>query len=401
MAVISPLPVPKAQRGDVYVTGELAARACGAPDHEGEKHALQDLANCMIDSPAEVLPRLVRTAMRLTGGSSSGLSLFEPDEGDGVFRWACLHGTLAPFESALTPRNDSPCGVTLDQNAPVLAQHPEIIYDWISDENIIVPEVLLVPLHVTAEEPLGTLWIVAPETGHFNANHSRLAADLAKFAGIAIRMTRGEERLRTELEQQQLLAKEMSHRLKNLFAITDGMIHGSARGAETTGQMASALSGRLHALARAHALVQRDVMAISDVRRADLHELLTAIVQVHEYGGETRFAIEGPVVECGDHATNALALVIHELGTNAAKYGALTADSGQVSIRWRAEADRVVLEWRETGGPAVTGAPATSGFGNRLVARTIEQQLGGTISYDWRDTGLEVAIDIPADQLAR
>lgn len=398
--MISPFPVPKAQRGDIYITGELASRMCSEPDHESEKLALQDLAACMTDAPDEVLPRLVKAAMRLTGGTSSGLSLFEPGEGAGVFRWSNLHGSLSPFENALTPRDDSPCGVTLDCDSPVLARHPEIIYDWISAENIVVPEVLLVPLHVTAEEPLGTLWIVAPETGHFNANHSRLAADLAKFAGIAIRMTRGDARLRAELEQQQLLAQEMSHRLKNLFAITDGMIHGSARGAETTGQMASALSGRLHALARAHALVQRDVMAISDIRRADLHELLTAIVQVHDYGAETRFTIEGPVVDCGDHATNALALVIHELGTNAAKYGALTSDAGRVGIRWHAEGDHVVLDWRESGGP-VTTAPATSGFGHRLVARTIEQQLGGTIRYDWRDAGLEIAIHIPAEQLAR
>ena len=77
-----------------------------------------------------------------------------------MFRWRYLRGLLAPFEGATTPRNFSPCGITLDRNAPVLSARPERVYNWIADANISVPEVLLVPLYLGGTTPLGTLWIV-------------------------------------------------------------------------------------------------------------------------------------------------------------------------------------------------------------------------------------------------
>ena len=114
-----------------------------------------------------MLPRFVELAMELTEGVSAGFSLYEPEPAPGIFRWRHLHGSLAAFENATTPRNFSPCGVTLDQNRPVLARHAERFYSWISDAHIVVPEVLLVPLLVGDNETLGTLWIVSDEDGHF------------------------------------------------------------------------------------------------------------------------------------------------------------------------------------------------------------------------------------------
>ncbi|MCX7355881.1 MAG: hypothetical protein NTY59_13835 [Alphaproteobacteria bacterium] len=112
----------------------------------------------MADHPEEVLPRFVDLAMEITGGISAGLSLYEENPAPGVFRWRYLRGVLAPFENATTPRNFSPCGITLDRNGPVLSLHPERVYDWISNADIVVPEVLLVPLYLGGKEPLGTLW---------------------------------------------------------------------------------------------------------------------------------------------------------------------------------------------------------------------------------------------------
>src|SRR5690606_30993592 len=117
--------------------------------------------------PDNALPKFVALAMELTGASSAGLSLYESGPHDGVFRWTHLQGSFARFEDATTPRNYSPCGVTLDRDAPVLSRHPERYYEWISDAGIVVPEVLLVPLPIGAEEPLGTLWVVGDEEGHF------------------------------------------------------------------------------------------------------------------------------------------------------------------------------------------------------------------------------------------
>jgi GAF domain-containing protein len=253
---------------DVFITDELAKRTPKKTDYLSEKLALQDLAARMADQPEEVLPRFVDLAMEMAGGVSAGLSLYEENPAPGVFRWQYLRGLLSPFNGATTPRNFSPCGITLDQNAPVLSVHPERAYSWIADANITVPEVLLVPLYLGSKVPLGTLWIVSDKEDHFDSGHARVMTELASFVGIALRMLQTEQRLQRSLDTQETLTKEMSHRLKNLFAMTDGMIRVSTRSATTKDELAQALSGRLHALASAHALVRRDLSDVEHLPRA-------------------------------------------------------------------------------------------------------------------------------------
>jgi two-component sensor histidine kinase len=340
----------------------------------------------------------------MTAGISAGLSLYEPDPAPGVFRWRYLRGALAPFEGATTPRNFSPCGITLDQNAPVLSRHPERVYNWISDANITVPEVLLVPLYVNGKEPLGTLWIVSSEEGHFDRGHARAMRELASFVGIAVRVLQSEQRLQQALDEQQTLAKEMSHRVKNLFAITDGMIRISAREAITKEDLAKMLSGRLHALAGAHALVRRSFSS-SDAAPSvsNLSDLIATILRPHDSndgGAASRFLIKGPSLECGQHAANGVALVIHELATNAIKYGALSNDAGRVTVTWAREGGDLVLRWVERGGPPITAPPAAHGFGSALAQMMVVQQFSGALACDWQAAGLVVTITLPTDRMA-
>jgi PAS domain S-box-containing protein len=173
-----------------------------------EKLALQDIAARMADEPEEVLPRFVDLALEMTGGVSAGLSLYEEEPAPGVCRWQYLRGRLAPFNGATTPRDFSPCGITLDRNAPVLSAHPERVYSWIADANIIVPEVLLVPLFIGGTAPLGTLWIVSEREGHFDSGHARAMTELAAFVGIALRMVRSEHQLKQALAAQAKTADE-------------------------------------------------------------------------------------------------------------------------------------------------------------------------------------------------
>jgi PAS domain S-box-containing protein len=187
---------------DVFITDELDRRAPKKTDYLQEKLALQDLAARMADEPEEVLPRFVDLALEMTGGVSAGLSLYEDDPAPGVFRWQYLRGVLSPFDGATTPRDFSPCGITLDRNAPVLSAHPERVYGWIADAKIVVPEVLLVPLYMGGTVPLGTLWIVSDREEHFDSGHARALTDLAAFVGIALRMIRSEQRLKQALEAQ-------------------------------------------------------------------------------------------------------------------------------------------------------------------------------------------------------
>lgn len=388
---------------DVMITEELARRAPRKVDYQKEKAALLDLAARMIDQPSQLLPRFVDLAMEMTGGVSAGLSLYEENPAPGVFRWQYLRGILAPFNGATTPRNFSPCGITLDRNAPVLSMHPERFYDWISDANIVVPEVLLVPLYIGSSAPLGTLWIVAEKEGHFDSGHARVITELASFVGIALSMVRTERRLKGALEEQATLAKEMSHRVKNLFAIAEGMIRLTAKSTDSKDEMVKALTGRLHALASAHALVRRDFSKTGiSPRVTDLGDLIRTVTAPHNDSSaviESRFVIDGPFVRCGDHAMNGLALVFHELATNAAKYGALTSGAGIVDVGWRLEQDRLIVCWAERGGPRIAAAPGSMGFGSSLVETTVVHQLGGQLDYDWRPDGLTVTLSIPADRL--
>lgn len=190
--------IDKVSRPGLYITEQLYMRVGNHPDFAGQSAALQRLADCMADEPAEMLPLFVELALALAQGSSAGLSLLEPDPAPGMFRWCWLKGELAAFDNALVPRDDSPCGITLDRRRPVLVAHPETAYEWIAAEKLIAPEVLLVPLYAGATEPAGTLWIIAPKEGHFHREHVRLASELARFAGLALQTLRGQERPRPQ-----------------------------------------------------------------------------------------------------------------------------------------------------------------------------------------------------------
>ena len=398
-------PVRRPSVESVFITPELDLRPCTPRDHVRDKQAILDLAQRMADDPEGVLPLFVDLALEVAGGVAAGLSLYEADPSPGVFRWRYLQGSLAPFEDALTPRDFSPCGVTLDQNAPVLSLHPERVYDWIADAGIEVPEVLLVPLYLGGEDPMGTLWIVSAEEGRFTRAHAESLTELASFVGLALKVVRSEQVARLALVEQELLAREMNHRVKNLFAVSDGLIRMGVRGKSTKAEMAEALSGRLHALASAHTLVSPKLSDVgSKAQVSNIETLAAAIMRPHEAAPEeaARFTLEGPEVPCGGRATTALALALHELATNALKYGALSSSAGRVAISWAIDDGWLALRWAERGGPAVVSAPApqSASFGTTLVRSTIVAQFGGELHYDWRPEGVEVTMRLPLERLA-
>lgn len=387
---------------DLYITDELDRRRGPAIDPLTEVRAFQDLAGRMLDRPEEVLPRFVELAMQITNGSSSGLSLFASEPAPGVFRWRYLCGSLSAFEHAETPRDDSPCGVTLDEARPVLSCHPERFYQWISGAGIIVPEVLLVPLHFAGAEPIGTLWVVAEREGHFNGQHARALSDLAHFAGIAVRMARAQEDLKTALSRRDVLAREMVHRVNNLFAVAQSLVHLTARASNSKEEMAKVLAGRFAALARAHALVRQNPDAVIEEQGLDLGVLVRTLVAPYqtEETQRLRFHMSGPLVYLGKQSVNGLALVFHELTTNAIKYGSLASECGEVDVRW-AEADdeTIAISWIERGGKEISTTPAAQGFGSKLLQDTITYQFGGSLALTWSPLGLEARILIDKAKL--
>ncbi|HEV2363142.1 MAG TPA: chemotaxis protein CheB [Caulobacteraceae bacterium] len=203
-------------------------------------------------------------------------------------------------------------------------------------------------------------------------------------------------------QQQKLLLREMDHRVKNLFAIVGGMVTLTARSAATPRDLAETVQGRLDALASAHRLVMPQQG--HKTPHATLEELVRAIlapyIEPARADGHPRVEIDGPEVSVGNDTATGLALVIHELATNAAKYGALSVSGGHVGVSWSTANGRLCLSWQEAGGPLVNGAPSHEGFGARLARRSVKGQLGGDMVVHWNPDGLAVVISAPMERLA-
>jgi PAS domain S-box-containing protein len=200
-------------------------------------------------------------------------------------------------------------------------------------------------------------------------------------------------------EAQQLLTRELNHRVKNLFAIANGMVSMTARTAKDPKEMATALRGRLSALSRAHELVQPAAMGPGSGSDVDLARLCEAVLEPYRQTDTSRVGIAGPSVHVGSNTTTSLALVLHELATNAAKYGCLSNPEGHLSIQWTVRDDMVDLLWTESGGPAVETPPDFEGFGTQLSQRSIAGQLGGTLEREWLSEGLRVHMTLPLNRL--
>ena len=201
-------------------------------------------------------------------------------------------------------------------------------------------------------------------------------------------------------EGHELLAGEMSHRVKNLLAIAAGLTHISSRSAKSISEMASDLTGRLTALGRAHDLVRP--LPGNEGNAALLGDLLSLLLAPYDdpgrFAGRIRVAV--PRMGVGEKTATALAMVVHELATNAVKYGALSVEAGTLDVSSTADERDVFLVWAETGGPAVDHAPELKGFGSKLLSRSVSQQLDGELSYDWQPSGLVLTLRLRRDRLA-
>jgi PAS domain S-box-containing protein len=206
-------------------------------------------------------------------------------------------------------------------------------------------------------------------------------------------------------EQQALLLREMSHRVKNLVAVASGLMAMSARHAKTPEALSSAVRDRLSALAKAHDLA-RPVSTESGMPGAattTLHGLIRSILAPYANeppAGGDRLVLKGRDFAIGGSAVADMALVLHELATNAAKYGAFAVPAGCVLIDTSVEGNELMLEWTESGGAPIAAAPDSEGFGNMLMNRVAVGRFGGQVARDWRPEGLSVRLSLPLARLA-
>jgi two-component system CheB/CheR fusion protein len=187
-------------------------------------------------------------------------------------------------------------------------------------------------------------------------------------------------------EQKTLLLRELAHRVNNTFAVILAIAQQSLRAASSAETFAEAFTGRLQALAQAHNLLLAQNWA-----GADLGELAKGQLAPFSLEGHDRLKIDGPKVMLVPTQVIALGVVLHELGTNAAKYGALSAEGGEIELSWMLHPDRVSLTWVERNGPPVM-PPSRKGLGSKLIERGLP-----SAGIDWRflPDGVVCVIDLP------
>ena len=208
--------------------------------------------------------------------------------------------------------------------------------------------------------------------------------------------------LKANEDQLELLAGELSHRLKNVFAVVSGIISLSSREWPEAGPFAEVVLERIGALARAHDYVRSSGATPAAVPGGGtLRGLIQALMEAYNDDARTRVTTGGINVQVGLKAATALALVLHEQATNAAKHGALSIARGSVDILVERIDDVLLIHWRERGGPAVPGPPAARGFGTTMSRRVAAAQLDAAISTCWREAGVEVTIRMPVERLAQ
>jgi len=191
-----------------------------------------------------------------------------------------------------------------------------------------------------------------------------------------------------------MLAGEVVHRANNLLAVVQATVRFTQ--AETVEELKEAIHGRIQALGHAHAL-----LAQSRWSGAELERLVEDELAPYRCGLEARARIHGPSLVLDPKAAQSMAMALHELATNAAKYGALSMPCGEVDVEWRHGPNgRLVFRWAESDGPTVK-PPRRRGFGTSVIVGMIRDQLDGDVRFEWRKDGLVCEINLPAEKLER
>lgn len=202
------------------------------------------------------------------------------------------------------------------------------------------------------------------------------------------------DRKRAEAHRE-LLLKELSHRVKNSLATVQAMASHTLRDNNDMESFRSAFLGRLRAISACH-----ELLVNAELVDADLRALVES--QVSPYAGDTSssLSLDGPRITISGEQAHAFGLILHELATNAAKYGGLSVPEGRVEISWRAICEEgrnwLELDWREAGGPGVT-PPTRRGFGSVLIERSLGHSVGGESDIDYEPDGLKARFRLPRD----
>jgi PAS domain S-box-containing protein len=223
-------------------------------------------------------------------------------------------------------------------------------------------------------------WVAARGRGIFSDT-----GRCVRVLGTAIDITK---RKQAE-ERQMLLAREVDHRARNALAVVQAIMR-LTRGT-TPQNYVKAVEGRIRALSQAHSLLSQ-----SRWQGADILRLVEEELAPYRVTGSSQVSISGPTMLLAPDRAQTVALTLHELATNSAKYGALSCREGHLNVEWQIDNEMINLQWREAGGPP-TQTPTKHGFGTKIITSTVKQ-MGGDVTLDWRPKGLHCRLSIPCGE---
>jgi PAS domain S-box-containing protein len=302
-----------------------------------------------------------------------------------------------------------------DLNGVILSWNnsAERLFGFTVEEAVGKPITIIIPADRLDEEPLILEKINRGERiDHFETvrqrkdgtfvNISLTISPIRNSRGRVIgasKIARDITELRRARDRQHLLLREMSHRVKNLFAISGSIVGLSARLAKSPQELAASTRGRLASLARAHSLTFSDGFDQSAPEPTTLQSLVRTIVAPFDEAEKSRIVLSGIDAGISGSAVTSLALLLHEFATNAAKYGALSTHEGSVKVVFAEEDGSIVVRWTERHGPPVAAPTGSLGFGDVLSRIAVSDQLGGEIVRDWRPEGLAIRLSVPRSRL--
>jgi two-component sensor histidine kinase len=272
--------------------------------------------------------------------------------------------------------------------------------DDAAHERARVRSVMAIPVSSRNGQIQGLLLFAHERAGAFTERSERLVTGLATQAAIALENGRLYSEAQHEIEvrreaqnQQSFLIRELHHRVKNTLATVQAVVGATARSTSNVDDFYKAFVGRIVSLANTHSLLTEALW-----QTAPLREILEKELRPYNDVRGERITLEGPIVELPSEIAVPIGMAVHELTTNAAKYGALSVRNGKVSVTWdvHGEGDekRLTMAWEERGGPRVS-QPERQGFGSRLLHRVLTTQLNAEVQVNYDPAGLRVAIDAP------
>jgi two-component sensor histidine kinase len=289
----------------------------------------------------------------------------------------------------------SPGGYALKANTPVISA------DISKEKRFEIPGVLtshgvhsminvIIP---GGQRPFGVLEVDARQRRDFDSDDIAFLQNYANLLAGAIERVRLHDHLSQSAREQNLLARELGHRVKNVLSVVQAITLLTTTRGRSARDFQEAVVGRIQALATAESLIFEDHGDVVDMRRI-AHDILAP----HDAGRPGAITMEGEPIDLPARKSRMLGLVIHELATNAAKYGALSSRNGKVRLGWQCEpSGKVTLSWTELDGPPVL-PPGHKGFGSRLLEEVIKHELKGNAAISYPPAGLQYQLSFVKTQ---